>query len=160
MPICAQEETEAVDPQAEKAVRNPEEILEAESSDCQQQRRSACRRLQLDKSPLPQQYSRNLRSSSVNGKERSKKTKSAAQIHLQMEDRVEQPPSKKARGKRISESPNKAIRQASDSETGLFFIHQCEAVQHDESISNSHFIACRTGTTESKEQAEEELGDS
>ncbi|XP_011612302.2 telomeric repeat-binding factor 2-interacting protein 1 [Takifugu rubripes] len=80
------------------------------------QRRSPRRPLQLDKSPSPKQYSRNLRSS-INGEERSKRTKSAAQIDLQKDRGVEQPPSKKARGKRISESPNKAFRAASAPET-------------------------------------------
>lgn len=81
------------------------------------QRRSARRLLQLDKSPSPKQYSRNLRSS-INGEERSKRTKSDAQIDQQKEDRVEQPPSKKARGKGLSESPNKAVGATSAPETG------------------------------------------
>lgn len=98
------------------------------------QRWSARRLLQLDESPSPNQISRNLRSS-INSQERSKRTKSAAQIDLQKEDRVEQPPSKKARGKRISESPNKATGAASASETGSFYSQQCEAVQRDDSIN-------------------------
>lgn len=172
MPICIEEKIAAVDSQAEHPVSNPEDTLEAETSDCQQHepapsetaeperavspqkepvpeesspaqpdsstkkpdsstrkklrsspgsvtplRRSARRPLQHDKTPSPKQYSGNLRSS-INGEERSKRTKSAARIDLQKEDRVEQPPSKKARGKRISESPNKAIGAASASETG------------------------------------------
>lgn len=176
--IGAQEEMEGVDPQVEQPVDNPEETVEAESSDCQQhgqapsetaepetavspqkepmpeesspvqpdpspqtkvnlksspeleppQRRSTRRHPQHDESPPPQQYGRKLRSS-INAKEqlspllRSKKTKLPAGVDRQKEDGVEQPPSKKARGKRTPESPNKAVRPASEPETGLFYIH-------------------------------------
>lgn len=175
--ISVQEQMEVVDPQVEQPVDNPEETVEAESSDCQQhgqapsetaepeaavspqkepmpgesspvqpdpstqtkvnlksspgleppQRRSTRRHPPHDKSPSPQQYGRKLRSS-INAKEqlspqlRSKKTKLPAGVDWQKEDRVEQPPSKKARGKRTSDSPNKAIRPASAPETGLFYI--------------------------------------
>lgn len=88
------------------------------------QRRTTRRHPQLCESPSPQQYSRKLRSS-ANSEEpspsllQSKKTKAAAQGDLRAEDRVEEPPSKKARGKRLSESENAAIRPSSASETGL-----------------------------------------
>lgn len=191
MPVCPQEEIEAVDPQTDQQpVNNPEETAEADSFDSPQhepplseiaepqtavstqkeprpedsssvqpdpplqtkeklksfpssappQRRSTRRHPQLDESPSPQQYSRKLRSS-ANSEERpspslprSKKTKSAAQVDLQEVDRVKEPPSKKARGKRLSESQNTEIRPDSASETGLFWMYYCELVQCNDSI--------------------------
>lgn len=90
------------------------------------QRRSTRRHSQLYESPSPQQYSRKPKSSANSEEQpspsllRSKKTKPADQADLQEEDRVEEPPSKKARGKRLSESQNTEIRPDSASETGLF----------------------------------------
>lgn len=174
MPVCPQEEVEAVDPQADQQpVNNPEETAEAASFHSPQceppppeiaepetavstpkeprtedsssvqpdpslqklkpspastppQRRSTRRHPQLSESPSPQQHSRNLRSSANSAARRSpsplqsKKTKSAAQVDLQEVDRVEEPPPKKARGKRNSESQNAEVRLDSASETGLF----------------------------------------
>lgn len=177
MPVCPQEEIEAVDPQADQQpVNNPEERAEADSFDGPQreppppeiaepetavstpkeprtedsssvqpdpplqtkeklkpspastppQRRSTRRHPQLSESPSPQQYSRKLRSSATSAARRSpsplqsKKTKSAAQVDLQEVDQVEEPPPKKARGKRNSESQNTEVRLDSASETGLF----------------------------------------
>lgn len=176
MPVCPQEEREAFDPQtAQQPVKNPEEMVEADSFNNPQhqpppseiaepqtavstqkeprpedtssvqpdqplqtkeklktlpasappQRRSTRRHPQLCESSSPQQYNRKLRSS-ANSEQwpspsllRSKKTKAAAQVDLKEEDRVEEPPSKKARGKRPSGSQNAEIRPSSASETGL-----------------------------------------
>lgn len=102
------------------------EQLEPSPASTPPQRRSTRRHPQLSESPSPQQHSRKLRSSANAAARRSpsppqsNKTKSAAQVDLPEVDRVEEPPPKKARGKRDSESQDAEVRLDSASETGLF----------------------------------------
>lgn len=98
--------------------------LKSSPPSTQPQRRSTRRHPQLDQSPSPQMYSRKLRSSANSGEQSSwsllpsKKTKSAAQVDQEV-DRVEEPPSKKARPRRLIESQNTEIKPDSASEAGL-----------------------------------------
>lgn len=102
-----------------------EEKLKSFPASAPPQQRSTRRHAQLEESPSPQQSSRKLRSSANSEEQpspsllRSKKRKSATQVNLQEVYRVEEPPSKKARRKRLSDSENTDIGPDSASETGL-----------------------------------------
>ncbi|XP_041813975.1 telomeric repeat-binding factor 2-interacting protein 1 isoform X2 [Chelmon rostratus] len=103
--------------------KKPREKLKSSPRLVQPQRRSTRRQLQLEDSTSPEPYGKTRRSSSSSAEHLStsphpsKKTKPALKAALQNDTTVDEPPSKKAKGKSAAESEQEESRQAAVSET-------------------------------------------
>ncbi|XP_044032028.1 telomeric repeat-binding factor 2-interacting protein 1 isoform X2 [Siniperca chuatsi] len=100
--------------------KKPKEKQKASPKLEQPQRRVTRRQLQLEESSSPKTYGKKLRSSEQpsSSPQPSKKTKSAVKSTLQKDTTVDQPPSKRARGKSaVAESQQEESGQATTSET-------------------------------------------